>query len=269
MVNTKILLGIDIQYWALGLSFLALFIALLKDFILPLILKPKIVINYFDKEPFRRKRKVPSDPKGQFDESAFNERSPLFNEEFHQGSQICESFIEDASTGSATQNYISSECGSSKLKKVSKKPSNKYIDCCFLRLSVKNMGKRPAINCRCQIVDVTSSKGKSFDFVGFTLRWACRPESRLEPIKGERLNIGVGETEFLDFAMAREDDERIIFLKYHGEFVGLNDKLEPGDYFITLIFSGDNFKPLMMEFRLAKTENVEIDGIKLSKVKNK
>lgn len=64
----------------------------------------------------------------------------------------------------------------------------------FLRFSVKNTGRSPALNCRCQLLKVEKENKLYGDYQGFPLRWASRPESIINQASGERLNIGIGET---------------------------------------------------------------------------
>jgi len=92
------LLGLQVEIWALIISCIALVFTLMKDFIIPWILKPKLKFEYKEERPFRR------------------------------------------------DNVI-----------INRNITDKG---CFLRFSVKNVGNRPAINCRCQILTAESNSEK-------------------------------------------------------------------------------------------------------------
>lgn len=134
----------------------------------------------------------------------------------------------------------------------------------FLRMSVKNVGNRPALNCRCQIYKVINNKNEELDYSGYPLKWASRPESLIDPLKGERLNIAVGETEYIDIVNTGDQIENILLQKYHQIRIGMNDYILPGKYQLMLIFSGDNFKPRIIKFRIEKEDNLNPSLIKLS-----
>lgn len=244
------------------ISIIALLTAVLKDFILPCIFKPKFKIDFEDKEQFRRLISLPRN-KIKRGKIVTIEKKSSSSDYFSIESLNYNGPTYDVSTGSLSPKSIDVN---EKPLQETKSSNDTEINCCFLRISAKNTGRRSALNCRCQILEVKTSSGKILDYAGFTLRWACRPESILDPTNGERLNIGVGETEFIDFAMSKSDDVKIILLKYHGEYVGLKDTIEPGEYIITLIFSGDNFKPYIRSFRLTKENSMDIHRINCVKL---
>jgi len=199
------LFGILIEYWALGISILAILITLLKDFFIPFFHKPKIVFKYKEDEPFRR------------------DNVRVIN----------------------VPGRLSS----------------------YLRFSVRNAGNRPALNCRCQILEVEKDSAKFGDYQGFPLKWAGRPEPILDQSKAERLTIGIGETEFIDLAKTDNTDPYIHLQKYHSIDIGISDIIPPGEYIIKLIFSGDNFKSRKIKFRISKENNNNSNNIKLAKEK--
>lgn len=47
-------LGMRLEYWSLFLAGIAILFTALKDFILPIFIKPKLEITYIDKEPYKR-----------------------------------------------------------------------------------------------------------------------------------------------------------------------------------------------------------------------
>jgi len=134
----------------------------------------------------------------------------------------------------------------------------------FLRFLVKNIGKKPAINCRCQILKVKKD-GKNYgDYQGFPLKWAGRPEYIINQASGERLNLAQGEIEFIDLAATRDDRKGCIVLqKYHDVDIGIKEEVTFGRYEILLIFSGDNFKPYKLLFEIEKDDSLDINGVKL------
>ncbi len=140
----------------------------------------------------------------------------------------------------------------------------------FDRFKVENVGKRTAKNCRCQVYQVTDSKGKDAGLQGFPLRWASRPDSGADFSKAERLNIGPGESEFVDLVYMRSDNTTKMFLSsYHNTPIGIGDSIPIDDYIIKVIISGDNFKPYFASFKIL--EKLDLNGfhIKLLEVKRK
>lgn len=136
----------------------------------------------------------------------------------------------------------------------------------FLRFSVKNIGRIPALNCRCQIQKVKIDDEEYGDYRGFPLRWASRPESIISQASGERLNIARGETEFMDIAVTASNNNFINLQKYHGVDIGIKEVIEPGEYDIFLIFSGDNFKPYTLKFHTIKEASNDPNSIHLDLV---
>jgi len=140
----------------------------------------------------------------------------------------------------------------------------------FDRFKVENVGKRTAKNCRCQIYQVTDSKGKDADLQGFPLRWASRPDSGADFSKAERLNIGPGESEFVDLVYMRSDNTTKMFLSsYHNTPIGMGDSIPIDDYIIKAIISGDNFKPYFASFKIGKKPELNGFKIKFLNVKRK
>ena len=140
----------------------------------------------------------------------------------------------------------------------------------FDRFKVENVGKRTAKNCRCQIYSIENSGKKKFDFHGFPMRWASRPESMVDFSKAERLNIGPGESEFIDLAHMRTDNTtKIFFSSYHNIPIGMVDNIPFDSYIIECIISGDNFKPYIVSFRILKKIDLNGFHIKLLEVKRK
>lgn len=125
----------------------------------------------------------------------------------------------------------------------------------FLRFSVENIGRRPALNCRCQVLRIEKDSEIFGDYQGFPLRWASRPESIINQASGERLNIAIGETEFIDLAVTSNNNNFIHLQKYHDVDIGIKEVIEPGEYDIFLIFSGDNFKPYTLKFHVKKEDS--------------
>jgi hypothetical protein len=188
------------------ISVFAIIIAALKDFILPLFLKPKLVFGYTDQPPFRRSN------------VSIN--------------------------------------GDTSLKGT------------FLRFSIKNEGRRPALNCRCQVLQVKQEGRVYGDYQGFPLKWASRPESVLNQASGERLNIARGETEFVDVAYTTNKDSFIHLQKYHSIGIGIREVIENGEYTLFLLFSGDNFKPWYLKFRIERGNSNNPDDVKLTLIQS-
>jgi len=138
----------------------------------------------------------------------------------------------------------------------------------FLRFSAKNVGGSPARNCRCQVLSISSDTPMDRDYEGFPLRWACRPEAMIDQAKGERLNIGIKEKEFLDLAYTTDSDVLIYLQKYHNIPIGIPETIIPGTYDIKLIFSGDNFKPYILQFRISKENSQDPLGVSLELIQS-
>jgi len=132
----------------------------------------------------------------------------------------------------------------------------------FERFSIENIGRGPAINCRCQIYDVRKNKQSLKQYKGFPLSWASRPEIVFDPLKGERLNIGQGETEFVNLTVAHPNFKEILLESYHTVQIGIPREIEAGEYEIDVISSGDNFKPYILTFDVSKEDS--FDSKKLS-----
>ncbi len=137
----------------------------------------------------------------------------------------------------------------------------------FLRFSAKNIGRKPALNCRCQILEVKKGQTKYGDYQGFPLRWASRPESIINQTSGERLNIAIGETEFIDLAVTTNQNNLIRLQKYHPVDIGIKEVIEQGKYNILLIFSGDNFKPYKLLFEINRKNSNNPADVTLKLVK--
>ncbi len=140
----------------------------------------------------------------------------------------------------------------------------------FDRFKVENIGKVMAKNCRCQIYQVKNEKGKEIDLQGFPLRWASRPDAKTDFNKSERLNIGLGESEFVDLIYMRVDDTTKMFLSsYHNTPIGMGDSIPVDDYIIKAIISGDNFKPYFAIFKIEKKPELNGFKMKLLEIKRK
>ncbi len=140
----------------------------------------------------------------------------------------------------------------------------------FDRFKVENIGKVTAKNCRCQIYQVKDDNGKEVDLQGFPLRWASRPDSGKDFEKAERLNLGPGESEFVDLVYMRSDNTTKMFLSsYHNTPVGMGDSIPINDYIIKVIISGDNFKPYFASFNVGKKPELNGFKIKLLNVNRK
>lgn len=121
------------------------------------------------------------------------------------------------------------------------------------RFKIENVGRGIAKNARCQIFHVEDLQKKPFDLQGYALMWTSRPESTTDFSKVERLNIGLGESEFVELAYMRTDNTtQIYFNKYPNIPTGMDESLYIGDYIIKVIISGDNFKPLIVTFKVFK-----------------
>jgi len=140
----------------------------------------------------------------------------------------------------------------------------------FDRFKIENIGSNTAKNCRCQIYSIKNKESKEIDLRGFPLRWASRPDSAESFTKAERLNIGPGESEFVDLAHMRSDDTtKIFFNSYHNIPSGMANNIPIGENTIKIIVSGDNFKPYFANFKIF--EELDLGGfhIKLLGVKRK
>ena len=133
--------------------------------------------------------------------------------------------------------------------------TNSHTLSSFLRIRIKNVGKSPALNCRCQILKIMKNNDNYGDYTGFPIRWSGKPENDVTSRDRERLNISRGEIEFLDVATSNYCDNNIHLCQYHKEGIGIKDFIEPGKYEIILLFSGDNFKPQVISFMVEKDDS--------------
>ncbi len=135
---------------------------------------------------------------------------------------------------------------------------------CFM---VENNGRGSALQCRCQIREVRQND-KSFGcYRGYPLHWARRPDAEFDPLKAERINIGAGESEFIDLCYTASSNQNINLQKYHRVPIGIPDFIPPGIYEVELIFSGDNFRPYFLVFAINKDTSSDIKGIKVDLLK--
>ena len=147
---------------------------------------------------------------------------------------------------------------------------NSHFFSFFDRFKIENIGKSTAKGCRCQIYLIENAEKKKFDFHGFPLRWASRPESMADFTKAERLNIGLGESEFVDLVYMRTDNTtKMFFSSYHNIPIGMRDNIPFDAYNIECIISGDNFKPYIVSFHILKKMDLNGFHIKLLEVKRK
>ncbi len=115
----------------------------------------------------------------------------------------------------------------------------------FYRFKIRNIGKKTAKNCRCQVYSIKNKRGNELDLQGFPLKWVSRPDSK------ERLNISHGESEFVDLANTRIDSVGYFYLEpYHNVPIGMNNQVSLDYYALKIIISGDNFKPYFATFRI-------------------
>ncbi len=189
------------------LSIIAILFTLLKDFILPLFIKPALKFKYSELSPYRKENTI-----------------------------------------------------------INNNPNFKGT---YLRFMVKNDGRASAINCRCQIQIILKNGKKYGEYQGFPLRWAGRPEAIINQASGERLNIARGESEFLDLALALNVDSDIHLEKYHDVSIGIKSIIEPGEYDIILIFSGDNFAPYKIKFHIERKNTINPNDISLKLISYK
>ena len=141
---------------------------------------------------------------------------------------------------------------------------NSSVMSAFDRFKIENPGKEIAKGCRCQIYSIKDSDGKEIDLQGFPLKWASRPDL------SERLNIGPGESEFVDLVHMRTDNTtKIFFNSYHNVPVGMDNSIPAGEHTINVIISGDNFKPYIASFKILKKVDLNGFNVKLLEVKRK
>lgn len=127
----------------------------------------------------------------------------------------------------------------------------------FLRFKIKNVGRRPALNCRTQIKNVLKDGNIFEDYTGFPLRWASKPEAK------ERLNIGIGETEFIDLLATSNKEKGMKLQKHHNLPIGIFETIPPGKYTLEVLVSGDNFKPYLLSFLVNKKDSLDYNDISL------
>ncbi|MGV8131835.1 MAG: hypothetical protein ACP5N7_07085 [Candidatus Pacearchaeota archaeon] len=128
---------------------------------------------------------------------------------------------------------------------------NQWVIGFYDRFKVENIGNDSAKNCRCQIYSIKENNGQEFDVQGFPIKWASRPDSAADFTKAERLNIGPGESEFVDLVRTQSDNSRDFYLSpYHNIPIGMTSQIPIKDYIIKVIISGDNFKPYIAVFEV-------------------
>ncbi|MBS3087300.1 hypothetical protein J4226_01785 [Candidatus Pacearchaeota archaeon] len=137
----------------------------------------------------------------------------------------------------------------------------------FHRFKIENIGKSVARNCRCQIYQIENEKKVDRDLQGFPLKWATFPDMHGDFEKPERINIGSGESEFVDlFYFGGRDQTKFQLSSYDNSVLERRDGLKLGNYVLHVIISGDNFKPYIAKFKIEKTHKNYGLGVKLLEV---
>ena len=260
-----VIFGLKLDIWLLILTSLVAFL----DFAFrswSFLYKPILEFKYSnDSDIYKTKRSIPNSEK--------KDQSPYFDSSFiRNGNNEILYPDYDVSLGVCTSLFID--------EKTANKPmvdalinqmieKNGFTNGCFLRLGVTNKSRKcTAEKCRCKIKYVKSELGCDLNnYVGFTLRWANKPESVHNPLGLERLNIGIGETEYLDLALALDNDNKIFLESYHAVQDGLKSTMQPGKYEIALTFSGENFRSHTITYELTKENNSDINDINILKFK--
>ena len=137
----------------------------------------------------------------------------------------------------------------------------------FHRFKIENIGRSVAINCRCQVYQIEKKEELDRDLQGFPLKWANFPDMHGDFEKPERINIGSGESEFVDlFYFGGRDQTKFQLSSYDSGVLERIDGLELGNYVLDIIVSGDNFKPYIAKFKIEKFSNGYGPNVKLLRV---
>jgi len=257
-MESFIILGIKLEIWLPIIIIVLGFIFRPWDFLF----KPQLKFKYSnDDDIYKTKRSIPNNVK--------SSKSPYFDGFINNDSSHTKY---DVSIGVCTS-LLGDEISANKpitkdnINQIIEK--NGYTNGCFIRLGVTNKSnKRKANECRCKIKIVKSEFGDTLNsYVGFSLRWANRPESILNPLGIERLDLGMGETEYIDLALAMANSNKIFLESYHSVPDGIKSTMEPGRYNITLIFSGRNFRSHTITYELSKENSNDINTINVSNFK--
>ena len=211
-----------VEWWALGVSIIALLISFSKDFIIPAIFKPRIILE------------------GKNDEECVDDA-------------LMDTFASRNIQQKLESQGLTAEDFPNKFKSLVSGHKKKSR---WLRLRLKN-GKgffsRTAINCYVKLIEIRNSKNKCIrPFNAFPLMWVsyATPKS----------NLAKGEYHLLDLAFEKEN-ERVIYPATHHHY-GLpnalferrNEKLSPDVYTFKLGVYGDNFNPIVKDIKVELTQ---------------
>lgn len=214
-------LGLDVAVWSLGISGFALAVALAKDFILPVIFKPRIEIE------------------------AVNDEECPDNALAHS---LESKLIED----NLVSQGLPLEHAPIEIKKTIEEHKKKQR---WLRIRVKNKAgffSRTAVNCFVKLIAIKNTKNQLVrPLNAFPLMWTSYATSRA--------NLAKGEYHLVDLVFETED-ERVLHPAAWGKF-GLpnallerkDEKLGLGVYTFKLGIYGDNFEPKIKEVKVELT----------------
>jgi hypothetical protein len=215
-------LGLDINLWSIGLSIIALLFTFTKDFFLPFVFKPKLVLE------------------GENDDECVDDAL---------GDTIKSRAIYDALSikGFKENEYP---------EKVKETLTKYKIKMRWLRLRIKNNGdfcSRTANNCYVKLIGIRNGKGQLIrPFNAFPLMWVSYATSKN--------NLSKGEYHLLDLAYEIEG-ERSLYPATWGPY-GLpnalserkKEKLGPDIYTFIIGVYGDNFDPFQKEIKIELTQ---------------
>lgn len=215
------LIGIDLEFWSLAISIIAIVIAITKDFIIPYIFKPKLILEGANDD------ECPDDALSETLESK------LIESQLKSRGMQPEHFPEN----------IKSEVSKHKMKSR------------WLRLRLKNESgffSRTAVNCYVKLIGIRNGKNQSVrPFNAFPLKWVL--------YDAPKNNLAKGEYHLLDIAFENET-ERVLYPAAQRPF-GLpnnlverkKEKLGPDVYTFNVGVYGDNFNPIFKDFKIELT----------------
>jgi hypothetical protein len=214
------LLGIEIGLWSLGISIIALVIAFSRDVIIPLIFKPRIVLE------------------------ASND-----DECINMG-------LSDTTTSSLIQQSLKRQLGGVKAEaypaQAKQLVKNFQKRSRWLRVRIRNKDgffSRTAVNCYVKLIEIKNGQGQKIGpFDAFPLLRAqyATPKN----------NLAKGEYHLLCLVHEYED-ERVLYPTTWNDFclsyellAHKAERLGPGKYTLKLSVYGDNFNPVHQEIKV-------------------
>ncbi len=144
---------------------------------------------------------------------------------------------------------------------------NNNLNYNFFRFEVKNFGESSALNCKCKIINMKMNEGTLFeDYEGFNLKWSGSEKYINDELK-EKQNLNCGEISYIDLFKFDKFNNTIELESPFQLYEGYSSIINSNNFYINLIFCGDNFKPYFLKFEVKKikSNNIKVNLLKVKR----